>query len=58
MLNKFFSSIFFSGAGDCAAALGAGGGARGGTWPAGERGAGGRVAARERIWGKRDRKEE
>jgi len=30
MLNKFFSSIFFSSAGGCAAALGAGGGARGG----------------------------
>ena len=30
MLNKIFSSIFFSGAGGCAAALGAGSGPRGG----------------------------
>ena len=40
MLNKFFSSIFFSGAGGCAAALGAGGGARRDAWPAGARGDG------------------
>ena len=34
MLNNFFSSIF-SGAGGCAAALGAGGGARGGAGASG-----------------------